>query len=145
MSLPEIVMVPLNKIRPNPWRDFVLNPIDAAEVALLEASIDSTTPASPFVKLSGRMTLGMRLREVESRIDEAAGDGARKLILDVSAVDYADSAGIGLFMILYGKMKTVGGQLRIVAPNQTLLDLFKRTCIDSILTIDPDLATAVAA
>src|ERR1019366_1016770 len=42
MSLPEIVMVTLNKIRPNPWRDFVLNPIDAAEVALLEASIDST-------------------------------------------------------------------------------------------------------
>jgi anti-sigma B factor antagonist len=112
---------------------------------ILEADIDRTTPATSIVKLSGRMTLGMRLREVQSRIDEAAGDGTRKLILDVSAVDYADSAGIGLFMILYGKMKTTGGQLRIVAPNQSLLDLFKRTCIDSILTIDPDLATALAA
>jgi anti-sigma B factor antagonist len=112
---------------------------------ILEADIDSTNPAAPIVKLSGRMTLGMRLREIESRIDEAAGDAARKLILDVSAVDYTDSAGIGLFMILYGKMKTVGGQLRIVAPNQSLLDLFKRTCIDSILTIDPDLTTALAA
>jgi anti-sigma B factor antagonist len=112
---------------------------------ILDADIDRTTPATPIVKLSGRMTLGMRLREVESRIDEAAGDGATKLILDVSAVDYADSAGIGLFMILYGKMKATGGQLRIVAPNPSLLDLFKRTCIDSILTIDPDLATALAA
>jgi anti-sigma B factor antagonist len=112
---------------------------------ILEVDIDRANPATPIVKLSGRMTLGMRLREVESRIDEVADANVRKLILDVSAVDYADSAGIGLFMILYGKMKTVGGQLRIVAPNQALLDLFKRTCIDSILTIDPDLATALAA
>jgi anti-sigma B factor antagonist len=112
---------------------------------ILEADIDRTNPATPVVKLSGRMTLGMRLREVESRIDEAAGDSTLKLILDVSAVDYVDSAGIGLFMILYGKMKTLGGQLRIVAPNPSLLELFKRTCIDSILTVDPDLATALAA
>jgi anti-sigma B factor antagonist len=112
---------------------------------ILDAEIDRTNPATSVVKLSGRMTLGMRLREVESRIDEAAPDGTRKLILDVSAVDYVDSAGIGLFMILYGKMKTIGGQLRIVAPNASLIELFKRTCIDSILTIDPNLATALAA
>ena len=112
---------------------------------ILEVAIDLSNPAAPIAKLSGRMTLGMRLREVESRIDEAAGDGAVKLILDLSQVNYADSAGLGLIMILYGKMKTAGGQLRIVAPNESLLTLFKRTCIDSILTIDPDLATALAA
>lgn len=112
---------------------------------ILDAEIDRSTPAAPIVTLSGRMTLGMRLREIESRIEEALGDGAVKLILDVSRVDYVDSAGIGVFMILHGKMKTIGGQLRIVAPNQALLQLFKRTCIDSILTIDPDLASAAAA
>jgi anti-sigma B factor antagonist len=110
---------------------------------ILAAEIDKTNPATPIVKLSGRMTLGMRLREAESRIDEATGGDVRKLILDLSAVDYADSAGLGLIMILYGKMKDIGGQLRIVAPNDSLVALFKRTCIDSILTIDPDLATAL--
>ena len=112
---------------------------------ILEVNIDRTTPATPIVKLSGRMTLGMRLREVESRIDEAAGDGTVKLIFDLSGVNYADSAGLGLIMILYGKMKTVGGQLRVVAPSESVLELFKRTCIDFILTVDPDLATALAA
>ena len=111
---------------------------------ILEVDIDRTTPTTPNVKLSGRMTLGMRLREVESRIDEAA-EGAGKLILDLSGVEYSDSAGLGLLMMLYGKMKTVGGQLRIVAPNAMLLDLFKKTCTDSILTVDPDLASALAA
>ncbi len=112
---------------------------------ILEADIDRTYPGTPIVKLAGRMTLGMRLREVEARVDEATEGDARKLILDLSAVDYADSAGLGLIMILYGKMKTVGGQLRIVAPNDSLVALFKRTCIDSILAVDPDLATALAA
>jgi anti-sigma B factor antagonist len=112
---------------------------------ILEVDIDRTTPTTPIVKLSGRMTLGMRLREVESRIDEVAVDPARKLILDLSGVEYSDSSGLGLIMILYGKMKSLGGQLRIVAPNDFVLDLFKKTCIDSILIVDPDLATALAA
>lgn len=112
---------------------------------ILDAEIDRSNPGAPVVKLSGRMTLGMRLREIESRIDEVAVEGVTRLILDVSAVEYADSAGIGLFMILFGKMKTLGGQLRVVAPNQSLLNLFQRTCIDSILTIDPDLPTALSA
>jgi anti-sigma B factor antagonist len=112
---------------------------------ILDADIDCTTPATPVVKLSGRMTLGMRLREIESRIDEAANGGAHKLILDISGVDYVDSAGLGVLMILYSKMKAAGGQLRIVAPNPSLMDLFKRTCIDSILTIDANLAAALSA
>jgi anti-anti-sigma factor len=111
---------------------------------ILDVDIDRTNPAAPIVKLSGRLTLGMRLREVESRIDEAAHGSARKLILDLSAVEYADSAGLGLIMILYGKMKTVGGELRLVAPNQSVMALFKLTCVDSLLTIYPDLAAALA-
>jgi hypothetical protein len=47
-------------------------------------------------------------------------------------------------MILYGKMKTVGGQLRIVDPNGFLLALFKTTCVDSILVVRPDVTTALA-
>src|ERR1019366_5685099 len=110
----------------------------------LEADIDRSNPATPIVKLSGRMTMGMRLREVESKVDEAIDGGATKLILDVSAINYCDSIGLGLIMILYGKMKTVGGQLRIVDPNGFLLALFKTTCVDSFLVVRPDVAAAIA-
>lgn len=65
-------------------------------------------------------------------------------MLDLAGVEYADSAGLGLLMLLYGKMKTRGGQLRLVAPDKHMLDLFKMTCTDTILTIDPDRATALA-
>ena len=100
--------------------------------------------ATVWAKLTGRMTLGMSLHEVESKINQAAQNGTRKLILDLSGVEYADSAALGMIMLLYGKMKIHGGQLRLVAPDKQLRNLFKITSTDSILTIVPDRATALA-
>ena len=112
---------------------------------ILEAELERVDPTTAVFRLTGRMTLGMRLREVESKIDDVTGNGIKKLVLDLSGVAYLDSAGLGLLMILYGRMKTVGGQLRLVAPNSKVLDLLKMTCTDSILPIDPDLDAAMAA
>lgn len=110
----------------------------------LKADVERIDTTTVVVRLTGKMTLGMTLHEVESTINKLAWDGTKKLILDLSGVEYADSAGLGLIMLLYGRMKTVGGQLRLVAPRKQLLDVFKLTATDSILTIDPDLATALA-
>jgi anti-sigma B factor antagonist len=114
-------------------------------MANLNAAIDRVDGETVFIALTGRMTLGMSLREVESKINHVAEDGAtRKLILDLSGVEYADSAGLGLVMLLYGRMKTQGGQLRLVAPDAQLRNLFKITCTDTILTIDVDREAAMA-
>lgn len=111
----------------------------------LNAAIERVDAATAIVTLTGRMTLGMSLREVESKINHVAQDGAtRKLILDLSGVEYADSAGLGLVMLLFGRMKTQGGQLRLVAPDKQLRNLFKITCTDTILTINEDRAAALA-
>ena len=109
----------------------------------LTAEVERIDATTVVVKLAGRMNLGMRLHEVESTINKLAYDGKQA---DPRALrgGIADSAGLGLLMLLYGRMKTVGGQLRLVAPRKQLLDVFKLTSTDSILTIDPDLATALA-
>jgi anti-sigma B factor antagonist len=111
----------------------------------LDAEIDRHGADAAVVKLSGRMTLGTRLREVEAQIDALAREGVRKLILDLAKVDYLDSAGLGVLMILFGRMKAVNGQLRLVAPNARLADLFRLTCTDAIFTVDADTATALVA
>lgn len=112
---------------------------------ILDAEIEHVDPATAVVRLEGRMTLGTRLREIESKISDLSDDGIQKLIVDLSRVEFADSAGLGLIMFLYGKMKTAGGQLRLVTPGPRLLELFAMTHTDSILTIDPDLATALVS
>jgi anti-sigma B factor antagonist len=91
----------------------------------LNAEVERIDATTVVVKLTGRMTLGMRLHEVESTVNKLAWDGTRKMILELSGVEYADSAGLGLLMLLYGRMKTVGGQLRLVAPRKQLLDVLR--------------------
>jgi anti-sigma B factor antagonist len=111
----------------------------------LEAEAERVDAATVVIKLTGRMTLGMRLLEIESKITHDVDESTYKLVLDLSGVDYADSSGLGLLMLLHGKMKTKGGQLRLAGPNKSLLDLFKLTGTDAILAIDPNRATALSS
>jgi anti-sigma B factor antagonist len=112
---------------------------------ILEADLERVDSTTAVFHLSGRMTLGMRLRETESKISDVADQGVEKLILDLSAVEFIDSAGLGALMILYGNMKVRGGQLRVVAPGTKVREVLKLTHTDSILQIDPDVATAIAS
>jgi anti-sigma B factor antagonist len=112
---------------------------------ILEAELERVDPITAVFRLTGRMTLGMRLREVESKISDAANDGVERLILDLSGIEYLDSAGLGVLMILYGNMKIRGGQLRLVAPGAKVLDVLRLTHTDSILNIDESLEAALAS
>jgi anti-sigma B factor antagonist len=110
---------------------------------ILEADLERVDPITAVFRLTGRMTLGMRLREMESKITDIADHGIEKLILDLSGIEYVDSAGLGALMIIYGNMKVRGGQLRLVAPAAKVLDLLKLTHTDTILPIDTNLEAAL--
>ena len=112
---------------------------------ILEAEFEPVDVTTAVFRLTGRMTLGTRLREVESRITEVANQGIHKLILDLSGVEYLDSAGLGALMILYGNMKVRGGHLRLVAPGVKVLEVLKMTHADSILNIDRTLEAALGS
>lgn len=112
---------------------------------ILEAELERVDATTAVFRLTGRMTLGMRLREIESKITNAADQGVQKLVLELSGVEFIDSAGLGALMILYGNMKVRGGQLRIVSPASKVLDVLKITHTDSILPIDHTLDDALAA
>jgi anti-sigma B factor antagonist len=112
---------------------------------ILEAELERVDAATAVFRLTGRMTLGMRLREIESKISDTAGDGIKRLILDLSGIEFLDSAGLGVLMILYGNMKVRGGQFRVVAPGAKVLDVLKLTHTDSILAIDTNLEAALAS
>jgi len=115
------------------------------DLMILNADIERVNPTTAVVRLAGRMTLGMRLREIEATISDLSDNGVQKLVVDLSGIEFADSAGLGFIMFLHGKMKTAGGQLRLVTPAPRLLEMFKMTHTDSILAIDPDMASALAS
>jgi anti-anti-sigma factor len=69
-------------------------------------------------RLSGEVDLS-NADGVESAIAEATPNHAVALILDVSALDYLDSAGIHLIYKLREKLRARGQALRLVLPAES--------------------------
>ncbi|AXC10641.1 Anti-sigma B factor antagonist RsbV [Acidisarcina polymorpha] len=94
--------------------------------------------------LKGRLTLGSRLSLLEAEITSLADGGAGKVILDLQAIEYADSAALGVLIHASSAVRSKGGQLQLAAPNQRLQDLFKLTNTAALLTIYPDRAACIS-
>lgn len=72
---------------------------------------------------------------------EIVNAGARRIVLDMSAVKLIDSSGLGTLVSI---LKALNGQGSIVirGASPTVLGLFKLTRMDRVFTIEPAAATA---
>jgi len=96
------------------------------------------------VALKGRLTLGSRLSLLEAEIKTLADNGARKIVLDLEHVDYADSAALGVLLHASGAVRAKGGKLLLAAPNERLQDLFKLTNTTQLLPSYPTRAECIS-
>jgi len=110
---------------------------------ILSTEVFHYDPDITGVSCAGRFTLGTRLSELEGMINSMLEKGARKLVLDLTNVDFVDSAGLGIIMRIYGEMAELGGQFRIAGPHEQVRRLFDITRTSAILPVDPDLITSV--
>lgn len=91
------------------------------------------------VKFTGRITLGSSLSLAESQINQLIeNEGARKIIFDLTNVDFIDSAGLGFVVFMHGRLQEKGGQLRLANPKSQVLDLFRMTHTYGLLQIDSE-------
>jgi anti-sigma B factor antagonist len=95
------------------------------------------------ISCAGRFTLGTRLSEIEALIHSLIEKGTRKLVLDLTHVDFVDSAGLGIIMRIFGEISHLGGHFRIAGANEQVQRLFDITHTATILAIDPNLVTSV--
>lgn len=110
---------------------------------MLETEVFHFEPDITGVSCAGRFTLGTRLSETEMLINALIRQGTRKLVLDLTHVEFVDSAGLGIIMRIFAEIEQHGGQFRIAGAKEQVRRLFEITHTRSILTVDPDLATAV--
>ncbi len=77
-----------------------------------------------IVKITGEITLkkqgdAMLHEKVRSLVQQ----GHRKLLIDLAAVSYVDSAGLGELVQAHSTTKNCGGSLRLFNPTKRLHDL----------------------
>jgi anti-sigma B factor antagonist len=111
----------------------------------LEARIETLPDRAAVITLSGTMTLGSSLKLVDSQVHSALSTGVTYLIFDLSGVDYADSAGLGLLVHTFGLMNEKGGSLRLCGVQPRLRTMMQTTRTDTILTIDASRDVSLAA
>jgi anti-sigma B factor antagonist len=110
---------------------------------MLETEIFRFEPDIVGISCAGRLTLGNRLSEMEGLANSLIADGTRKLVLDLTDVEFVDSAGLGVIMSISGEIEQQGGQLRISGASEQAQRLFDITHTGRILALDPDLVTSV--
>ena len=97
-----------------------------------------------LVTVIGRLTLGRDVERLEAVVNELLKQGQTKFIFDASALDYADSAGIGTVVACLTNIKKAGGDMRMAGANARVLRLFQMTGVDQLLSLYATVAEAAA-
>jgi anti-anti-sigma factor len=97
------------------------------------------------------------LLEVKGRVDSSTapqlgdalnaqiGQGTTNIVVDLSAVDYMSSAGLRELVAALKKVKKSGGDLRLCAPSERVLEVLELAGLDSIFEMYDDQVTAVGS
>ena len=99
-------------------------------------------PDITVVELAGRLARGRESQRFEALIGELFRKGELRVILDMTRVDYMDSAGAGLIALAAGKLAENDGELVLVAPEGRALELLKLTRLPAIVKVCPTVGEA---
>lgn len=66
------------------------------------------------------------------------------LIVDLSQVAFMDSTGLGVLVGALKKVRTLGGDLRLVISEDKILKVFRITALTQVFTIHPTIDEALA-
>jgi anti-sigma B factor antagonist len=71
-------------------------------------------------------------------------DGRKKIVLDFSQVEYLSSAALGKLITMHKKTTTAKGKLALCKIQKDILDVFKITQLNKVLTLCTDLDEALS-
>ena len=107
--------------------------LDIAESAREEIAI---------LTLKGRLTLG-ESNLIREKVTQLAASGLSKVVVDLTAVDYIDSTGLGILVICFTSLKKQGGALKLVNPNKRNVELLLLTKLHTVFEVFNEVQDAV--
>ena len=82
--------------------------------------------------------------ELRDCLAKVIGDGAR-IVVDLEAVGFLDSAGLGILVGALKRARTAGGELELVCTSRDVLKPLEITGLDRVFTIHPGRDVALGA
>jgi len=81
--------------------------------------------------------MGPDSAEIQVLVRKLLGEDRKKLVFDLSEVNYIDSTGLGILTVCSATMKAGGGALRVAGAQPLPQKLFQITQLDKILSFFP--------
>jgi anti-sigma B factor antagonist len=97
------------------------------------------------LKLKGRLTSGEAVTQFENAFQQALTGGHTSLVVDLEALPYIDSSGIGSLVNALRQANKVGGTVKLVNPSPFVAKTLKMVGILTLFGVFESEADAVAA
>lgn len=91
-----------------------------------------------IVDFSGKITLGEGSSMLRRTIRDLIDRGHRKIVLNLSDVDYIDSSGIGELVSGYTTVRGVEGELKLLHLTKRVHDLLQITRLFTVFDVQSD-------
>lgn len=82
---------------------------------------------------------------LRERLIGLVNDGSTRLVLDLEAVDFLDSTGLGIIVSVLKRARTHGGDLRLACTEARIRRLFEITGLDKAVLLRASVDDAISA
>ena len=118
----------------------------AAEPAIRSIRMNLTTEHAngvAVVRIGESRLMYPLLSEFSTAVTQLIAAGERKVVVDLSAVGYVDSATIGCLMDLYRQANAAGGALKLAGVQKRVETMLTMTGAQNFIEVHPDEPSAV--
>ena len=110
-----------------------------SDLTVRSARIDAQTYV---LALAGELDL-YSADAFRTALDEALEDGATRLAIDLTSVDFIDSVALGVLANAMKRLRNAGGGLAVISGNPQIVRVFEITGLDRMLVLAPSLNEAL--
>jgi anti-anti-sigma factor len=97
-----------------------------------------------IVRLTGRLDSGAA-KSAEDGFNAALSGGTPHLAVDLTKLDYISSAGLRVLLVVAKKVQQAKGKVALFGLSPNVREVFSVSGFDTIFSIQPDSAAALAA
>jgi anti-sigma B factor antagonist len=100
----------------------------------VELTVDTSQAPLSIVSVAGEIdAIGAPV--LQAQLDEMTRSGVTDVVLDISAVSFIDSTGIGTLVRYHRSLQAIGGDLRVAVTQPYIRRLFEMTGITDVLSV----------